>query len=93
MKETVDKLLTEKQVSEIVGFKRAKLIKMIKADEFPKPKKFGKSTRWFARDIEQWQKEQKEKNNKKSLDNTTGDKASYEQGILEEVGKFLEDVL
>ena len=56
----MDKPLTEKQISEIVGFKRAKLIKMIKADELPKPKKFGKSTMWFARDIEQWQKEQKE---------------------------------
>ena len=89
----MDKLLTEKQVSEIVGFKRTRLFKMIGKGDFPPPKKYGRNNRWFESDIEQWLKKEKEKHNKKSLDNTTGDKASYEQGILEEVGKFLDDLL
>ena len=89
----MDKLLTEKQVREIVGFKRTRLFKMIDKGDFPPPKKYGRNNRWFESDIEQWLKKEKEKHNKKSLDNTTGDKASYEQGILEEVGKFLDDLL
>ena len=37
----MDKLLTEKQVTEIVGFKRTKLYQMIKKGEFPAPKNMG----------------------------------------------------
>ena len=66
---------------------------MIEAGDFPPPKKYGRNNRWLESDIEQWQKEQKEKHSKKSLDNSTGDKASYEQGILEQVGKFIDDLL
>ena len=89
----MDRLLTEKQVSEIVGFKRTRLFQMIEVGDFPPPKKYGRNNRWLESDIEQWQKEQKEKHSKKSLDNSTGDKASYEQGILEQVGKFIDDLL
>ena len=48
----MDKLLTEKQVTEIVGFKRTKLYQMIKKGEFPSPKKYGRSNKWFESDIE-----------------------------------------
>jgi predicted DNA-binding transcriptional regulator AlpA len=39
----MDKLLTEKQVTEIVGFKKTKLYQMIKKGTFPAPKKIWKS--------------------------------------------------
>ena len=48
------KLLTEKQVSAIVCFKRSKIFNMIKAGEFPAPKKFGYVNRWLNSDIEEW---------------------------------------
>lgn len=47
-------LLTEKQVSAIVSFKRNKIFNMIKAGEFPAPKKFGYVNRWLHSDIEAW---------------------------------------
>ena len=56
----MDKLLTEKQVTEIVGFKRTKLYQMIKKGEFPAPKKYGRTNRWFKSDVEDWLKKEKE---------------------------------
>ena len=43
MNEIMDKLLTEKQVSEIVGFKRTRLFQMIEAGDFPPPKRYGRN--------------------------------------------------
>jgi len=39
----MDKLLSEKQVTDIVGFKRTKLYQMIQKGGFPAPKKIWKS--------------------------------------------------
>ena len=50
----MDILLKEKQVYEIVGFQRSKLERMIKADEFPKPIKFGNRNRWKQSVISEW---------------------------------------
>jgi predicted DNA-binding transcriptional regulator AlpA len=50
----VDILLKEKQVYEIVGFQRSKLERMIKANEFPKPIKFGNRNRWKQSVIIEW---------------------------------------
>ncbi|WP_370104414.1 helix-turn-helix transcriptional regulator [Winogradskyella sp.] len=36
----MEKLLNEKEVSNIVSFKRTRLFEMIKAGDFPKPIKF-----------------------------------------------------
>jgi prophage regulatory protein len=76
----MDKLLTEKQVSEIVGFKRTRLFQMIKAGDFPPPKKYGRNNRWFESDIEQWLIKEKEEH-----DN--------EQGLFTHVGKAIDDLL
>ena len=45
----MDKLLTEKQVSEIVGFKRTRLFKMIDKGDFPPPKKYGRNNMIITR--------------------------------------------
>ena len=76
----MDKLLTEKQVSEIVGFKRTRLFQMIKAGDFPPQKKYGRNNRWFESDIEQWLIKEKEEH-----DN--------EQGLFTHVGKAIDDLL
>ena len=68
-------LLTQKNVCEIISFSnklkqdtldkqnitRSYLYKMLNEGSFPKPKKFGRTSRWIKSDIEQWLKEQKEK--------------------------------
>jgi len=76
----MDKLLTEKQVSEIVGFKRTRLFKMIGKGDFPPPKKYGRNNRWFKSDIEKWLKEQKEEH-------------GNEQGLFTDIGKAIDDLL
>jgi len=52
-------------VIQTVGFKKSTIYKFIKQKKFPKPLKFGKSSRWKKSEIEIWIKnlEQKEKNN------------------------------
>ena len=55
-----EKLLTQKQVSEIISFQRSYIYEMISKGRFPKPKKFGRSVRWFKSDIDRWLKEQKD---------------------------------
>ena len=76
----MDKLLTEKQVTEIVGFKKTKLDQMIKEGTFPAPKKYGRVNKWFESDIEEWLKKEK-----KELHN--------DDGIFTEIGKFFDDLL
>jgi prophage regulatory protein len=76
----MDKLLTEKQVTEIVGFKKTKLYQMIKEGTFPAAKKYGKVNKWFQSDIEEWLKKEK-----KELHN--------DDGIFTEIGKFFDDLL
>ena len=76
----MDKLLTEKQVTEIVGFKRTKLYQMIKKGGFPSTKKYGKENRWFESDIDEWLKKEKEELHK-------------DDGMFTEIGKFFDDLL
>ena len=52
-------LLDQKQVTEIVTFKRSRLYQMVDAGIFPKPSKFGRHNRWFMSDIEDWLRERK----------------------------------
>ena len=75
----MDKLLTEKQVSEIVGFKRTRLFQMIEAGDFPPPKKYGRNNRWFESDIEQWLKKEKEELHK-------------DEGFFTDIGKAIDDL-
>ena len=67
-------LLTQKKVCEIISFSnklkqdsldkqnitRSYLYEMLNEGSFPKPKKFGRTSRWLKSDIEQWLKKQKE---------------------------------
>ena len=76
----MDKLLTEKQVTEIVGFKRTKLYQLIKKGHFPSPKKYGRDNRWFESDIDEWLKKEKEELHK-------------DDGMFTEIGKFFDDLL
>ena len=76
----MDKLLTEKQVIEIVGFKRTKLYLMIKKGDFPAPKKYRSANRWFESDIDEWLKKEKEELHK-------------DDGMFTEIGKFFDDLL
>ena len=76
----MDKLLTEKQVSEIVGFKRTRLFQMIEVGDFPPPKKYGRNNRWFESDIEQWLKKEKEELHK-------------DEGFFADIGKAIDDLL
>jgi len=69
-----ESLLTQKKVCEIISFSnklkqdgldkqnitRAYLYEMLNEGSFPRPKKFGRTSRWFKSDIEKWLKEQKE---------------------------------
>ena len=76
----MDKLLTEKQVTEIVGFKRTKLYQLIKKGDFPSPKKYGRDNRWFESDIDEWLKKEKEELHKND-------------GMFTEIGNFFDDLL
>jgi predicted DNA-binding transcriptional regulator AlpA len=51
-----EKFLTIKDVTDKVGFKTSTIYKYMKMGIFPKPVKFGKSSRWKLTDIEQWMK-------------------------------------
>ena len=67
-------LLTQKKVCEIISFSnklkqdsldkqsiiRDYLYEMLDEGSFPKPQKFGRTSRWLKSDIEQWLKKQKE---------------------------------
>ena len=69
-----ESLLTQKKVCEIISFSnklkqdsldqqnitRAYLYEMLNEGSFPKPMKFGRTSRWLKSDIEKWLKEQKE---------------------------------
>ena len=48
--------------------------------DFPAPKKYGRSNRWFESDIEDWLKKEKEELHK-------------DDGIFTEIGKFFDDLL
>ena len=50
----MEKLIREKEVYEIVGFKQTKLRHMIIAGEFPEPIKFGNRKRWKQSEVYQW---------------------------------------
>ena len=69
-----ESLLTQKKVCEIISFSnklkqdtldkqyitRSYLHEMLNDGSFPKPMKFGRTSRWLKSDIEQWLKKQKE---------------------------------
>ena len=69
-----ESLLTQKKVCEIISFSnklkqeslvkqnitRSYLYEMLNEGSFPKPMKFGRTSRWLKSDIEKWLKEQKE---------------------------------
>ena len=75
----MDKLLTEKQVTEIVGFKMTKLYQLINKGDFPSPKIYGRENRWFESDIDEWLKKEKEELLK-------------DDGMCTEIGKFFDDL-
>jgi len=56
-----NKLLTIKQVSEIVGFKISTIYKFISKNDFPAPIKIGRSSRWKFHDIQKWIEEKTQK--------------------------------
>ena len=53
----MEKLLTIKEVVNIVGFKTSTIYKFIKTKGFPKPVKIGKSSRWKLSDVNNWLKQ------------------------------------
>lgn len=54
--QTLDRLLTIKQIMDITGFKRTYIYDRIRKNEFPKQRKPGGGTqsRWSERDIQAW---------------------------------------
>ena len=50
----MNRLLTIKEVVNIVGFKTSTIYKFIKTKNFPKPVKIGKSSRWKLLDVNNW---------------------------------------
>ena len=64
----------------MVSFSRSYIYEMIVKGRFPKPKEFGRASRWFKGDIEQWLIKEKEEH-----DN--------EQGLFTHVGKAIDDLL
>jgi len=52
-----EKLLNIKQVCEIVGLKKSTVYLYIQQNNFPKPKKIGKLSRWRLSEIRRWIKE------------------------------------
>lgn len=55
-----ESLLTIKKVSDKISFSKSYIYAMIKDEDFPKPKKWGKTSRWFNSDIERWLEQQKQ---------------------------------
>lgn len=53
----MEKLLTIREVTEIVGFKKSTIYKFMNEGKFPKQVKIGKSSRWKLSDIQEWMKE------------------------------------
>ena len=49
-----EKLLTINELINIVGFKKSTIYKFIKENKFPRPLKFGKSSRWAKSEINEW---------------------------------------
>jgi len=49
-----ERLITIKEVTQIVGFKRSTIYKFIQQNKFPSPFKIGKSSRWKLTDIQKW---------------------------------------
>ena len=53
----MEKLLTIKEITNIIGFKQSTIYKFIKTNSFPKPIKIGRSSRWKLSDINNWLKQ------------------------------------
>lgn len=47
-------LLNQKQVEEMIGFKKDFIFNRLKNNTFPKPIKFGRCNRWRLSDIQEW---------------------------------------
>lgn len=52
-------LYTLEKVSEITSFSKSYLYSLIQKEKFPKPKKYGRTSRWFRSDVDAWLKNQK----------------------------------
>ena len=50
----MDKLLSIKEVTNIIGFKTSTIYKFIKTKNFPRPIKIGRSSRWKLSDVNKW---------------------------------------
>jgi len=57
----MEQLLTLKEVTQIVGFKKSTIYKFVKEKKFPRPLKLGKSSRWKKSEIELWIKNLEQK--------------------------------
>jgi len=53
----MEKLLTLKEVTDVVGFKQSTIYKFIKTKDFPKSIKIGRASRWKQSDIQNWMKQ------------------------------------
>jgi prophage regulatory protein len=56
-----EKFLNIKDVTDKVGFKTSTIYKYMSEGKFPKPLKFGKSSRWKLSDIIKWMNEVEQK--------------------------------
>jgi len=50
----MDRLVTIKEVVNLVGFKTSTIYKFIKTRNFPEPIKIGRSSRWKLSDVNKW---------------------------------------
>ncbi len=49
-----ERLLTLREVVDLVSFKRSTIYKFIREGTFPRPLKIGRSSRWKLSDIKKW---------------------------------------
>ena len=85
-----EQLLSQKQVSEMVSFSRSYIYEMIAKGRFPKPKKFGRTSRWLKSDIEQWLQEKKEEHDYSTFKDAC---AHFDKVVLNYVLSLIEDGL
>ena len=51
MSDGIDRLLTDRQVGEILSIHHATVFRLVREGRFPAPVKLGSSTRWRASDV------------------------------------------
>lgn len=55
----IDRLLTVKEVLDMVALGKTKLYDMIQLEEFPEPIKLGSLSRWSLLEVQEWIAQQK----------------------------------